>query len=444
MRLAEFLRSNVEPLLNQWDMFAKQIYPAELLSNAALRDHARGILHIIADDLDSTQSEIQRATKSRGMAPHSAHVTEAELHGSSRFDEGFDVNQVVAEFRALRAYVLRLWGASFEIPFAEADDINRFNEALDQAVAESVARFTELKDRESRLFEVLLSSSPDLTYIIEPNGNLLYANKAFADVFNRTPGELAGTNFLSLCVPFVNDLEKRIRQVVASRKTYRSEMCANLAVGDGRTFEYLLVPVLNQAGRCEAIAGSARDITERKASAERIRHCANHDALTDLPNRSLFRERLQQEIKHGARTGLPLCLLYIDLDGFKDVNDRLGHPAGDQLLQQVAARISCCVRETDTVARPGGDEFTVILTDVTDPAHIDTIAAKIIGELGRPFTLAAGDVNISASIGIALCPKNGQTPDELVQNADDAMYASKNAGGGQYQLFTAAMSGGAV
>lgn len=441
MRLADFLRSNVESILSQWDVFAKQIYSAEQLSNMALRDHALGILQVIANDLESTQSERQQEVKSRGLAPPKSHATEAELHGSSRFDEGFNVNQVIAEFRALRAYVLHLWGESVEIPPASADDITRFNEAIDQAVAESLARFTELKDRENRRLEVLLSSSPDLYYIIEPNGKLLYANKAFAEVFSKTPGELAGADFLSLCAPFVNDFEKRIRQVVASRKTYRSEMCATPGLGDGRTFEYLLVPVLNQAGRCEAIAGSARDVTERKASAERIRHSANHDALTDLPNRSLFRERLQQEIKHAARTGLPLCLLYIDLDDFKDVNDRLGHPAGDQLLQQVATRISACVRDTDTVARPGGDEFTVILTDVTDPAHIDTIAAEIIGELRRPFTLAAGEANISASIGLALYPKDGNTPDELVRNADEAMYASKNAGGDQYQLFAPGMRG---
>lgn len=441
MRLADFIRSNVDPILDQWDAFAKEIYPAEKLSAVALRDHARGILRVIATDLECAQSHLEQQAKSRGLAPHPLMATEAEMHGSSRFAEGFDVNQALAEFRALRASVLRLWSESVQIPPAEADDITRFNEAIDQTVAESMASFTELKQRRGRLFEVLLSSSPDLNYIVDPSGTLLYANKAFAEVFGKTAGELAGVDFLALCAPFVDDIGKRIRQVVASRKTYRAEMCASPGLGDGRTFEYLLVPVLNPAGRCEAIAGSARDITERKASEERIRRSANHDFLTDLPNRSLFRERLQHEIKHAARTMLPLGLLFVDLDGFKEINDRLGHAAGDQLLQQVAMRLSACVRDTDTVARLGGDEFTVILTDVTDPTHIDTIATEIIAELRRPFTLAAGEATISASIGITLYPGDGTTPDELVRNADEAMYASKNAGRNQYQFFTPAMRG---
>ena len=201
------------------------------------------------------------------------------------------------------------------------------------------------------------------------------------------------------------------------------------------------MPVFNPAGRCEAIAGSARDVTERKASEERSRRSANHDFLTDLPNRSLFRERLEHEIKHSARTGLPLALLFIDLDLFKEVNDRLGHAAGDQMLQEVAQRISACVRDTDTVARLGGDEFTVILTDVTRPQHIETIAAEILDELRQPFALAAGEAAISCSIGITVYPGDATTPDEMVRNADEAMYASKNAGRNRYQFFTLAMRG---
>lgn len=442
MSLTEFLRSNVEPILGEWDEFAKKIYPTEKLNAPVMRDHARGIIHVILTDLESAQNELQQQAKSHGMGPQAPIATEAELHGSSRFAEGFDVNRTMAEFRALRASVLRLWSDSVMAP-AQADDITRFNEAIDQAMAESLASFTELKNRQNRLFEVLLSSSPDLNYIVEPKGTLVYANNAFADVFGKTPGELTGVDFLSLCMPFASDIAKRIRQVVVSRKTYRAEMCASPGLGDGRIFEYLLVPVLNQAGRCEAIAGSARDITVRKASEERSRRSANYDSLTNLPNRSLFRERLQHEIKHASRNKLPLALLFIDLDNFKDVNDQFGHAAGDQLLQQVATRITTCIRDTDTVARLGGDELTIILTDVTDRTHIDTIASKIINELDRPFKLAAGDATISASIGITLYPSDGNTSDELVRNADEAMYASKGAGGNQYKFFTQAMRDGA-
>jgi PAS domain S-box-containing protein len=263
MRLADFLRSNREPILDEWNKFAQHLLPFAILNAESLRDHARGMLDAIATDLTSVQSELQQQKKSQGMGPHALQTTEAELHGSSRFAEGFDVNQMMSEFRALRACVLRLWGAYVKIPSAGADDINRFNEAIDQAMAESLAYFTEMKNRQTRLLEALLSSSPDLNYIIEPNGKLLYANRAFAGFFGKPASEILGADFFSLCGPFVSDIGTRVRQVTATRKTFRSEMCASSSASESRTFEYLLVPVLNQEGRCEAIAGSARDITAR-------------------------------------------------------------------------------------------------------------------------------------------------------------------------------------
>ena len=441
MQLPEFIRANIEAILTQWDEFANTIPHSQHVNQRALRDHARGILLVIASDLEHAQSADQQEQKSKGQASPTPGVTEAELHGYSRFAEGFDVNETIAEFRALRASVLRLAGDELAMPTAATDDITRFNEAIDQAVAESLARFTEMRERRNRLFEALLSSSPDLNYIVETTGALIYANHAFADAFKKTPGELADADFFALCSPYVGDIEQHVREVVSSESSYRGEMYATLETGESRTYEYLLVPVFNPAGRCEAVAGSARDITERKESEERVRRSANHDFLTDLPNRGLFRERLEHEIKHSARTGLPLALLFIDLDEFKDVNDRLGHAAGDQMLQEVARRISTCVRETDTVARLGGDEFTVILTDVTRPPHIENIAAEILEELRKPFALAAGEAVVSGSIGITVFPGDGASPDELVRNADEAMYASKNAGRNQYQFFTLAMRG---
>ncbi|WP_374046056.1 diguanylate cyclase domain-containing protein [Massilia sp. R2A-15] len=389
----------------------------------------------IAADLESAPTAAEREDKSKGKAPLAPEVTQAELHGLSRFSEGFSVTESMAEFRALRASVLRLWGATH----AESADVIRFNEAIDQVVAESLSRFTVMKDRRARLFQSLLDTSPDLNYIAEPSGALIYANPAFAAAVRLTQAELSDADFFQLAQEFIPDIAAQAREAMRSGVTFRGEMQATVALGDVRTYEYQLVPVCPPGGRCEAIAGNARDITARKVEEDRIRRRASHDLLTDLPNRGLFRERLEHEVQHAARTRLPLALLFIDLDGFKEVNDRLGHAAGDELLQQVAQRIKRRTRVTDTVARLGGDEFTVILTDVTESQHIDTIAATILGDLREPFALAAGEAGISASIGISVYPGDGATSEELVVNSDAAMYAAKSAGRNCYRFFTAAM-----
>ena len=435
MRLATFIRSHLEPILDDWEKFAREIPHAFALGPVALRDHARGILLAIATDLEHAQSPAQQEDKSKGKAPLTLQVTEAELHGLSRFTEGFNVNESIAEFRALRASVLRLWGTAY----TEDSDITRFNEAIDQAVAESLSQFTEMKDRRARLFEALLATSPDLNYIAEPAGTLIYANPAFAAAFRVTPAELNGADFFELARKFVPDIADQVREAIRSGATYRGEMQATVESGDVRTYEYLLVPVFNPAGRCEAIAGNARDITVRKLEEQRTQRRADHDVLTDLPNRGLFRERLEHEVQHAARTHLSLALLFVDLDGFKEVNDRLGHAAGDELLRQVAERIKVRTRVTDTVARLGGDEFTVILSDVTEAPHIDLIAAEILNDLRQPFELSAGHAAISASIGISVYPGDGSTPEELVDSSDAAMYAAKSAGRNCYRFFTASM-----
>lgn len=439
VRLAQFILENLDPILGEWSEFAKGMPVSLAMDSQGLRDHARGILETIAADLQCEQTATQGVEKSKGRGPPGQRPTEAERHGQARVEEGFSVNEAMAEYRSLRASVLRRWGEQAGEQGMASDDIMRFNEAIDQALTESLARFSDVKHRQARLFDALLSTSPDLSYIVSPEGRLIYANKAFGAAFGRAGAELAGTDFLALLSPFVPAIGDYLMMVIDSNSTYCGELPLVLP-GGTVIYEYLLMSVLDQHGRCEAVAGTARDITERKASEERVRHSANYDALTDLPNRSLFRERLELDVKHAARTGLPLALLYIDLDGFKGVNDSLGHGAGDQLLELVAARIAACVRDTDTVARLGGDEFTVILTEVTIPRHVDALAGKILAALDQPFKLRAAQVSISASIGIALYPADGATPDELVRHADAAMYIAKHAGRNRYRFYRPAQA----
>jgi diguanylate cyclase (GGDEF)-like protein len=172
---------------------------------------------------------------------------------------------------------------------------------------------------------------------------------------------------------------------------------------------------------------------------EKCRREANYDSLTSLPNRNLFRDRLELEVKRVERSGTQLALLFIDLDGFKEVNDGLGHAAGDQLLISAAQRIHACVRSTDTVARLGGDEFTVILTEVNRISSVELLAQEIMAELARPFLIGQKEVKISGSIGITLCPHDGMSAEDLLRNADQAMYVSKNAGRNRFSFFTVSM-----
>lgn len=169
------------------------------------------------------------------------------------------------------------------------------------------------------------------------------------------------------------------------------------------------------------------DITEKKQKDELIRKQANYDQLTQLPNRNLFKDRLELEIKKSQRSRLPLALLFLDLDHFKDINDTYGHDKGDELLGKVAHRITACVRRTDTVARLGGDEFAVILPDIDDTMRIETITQNIIQELNRPFHLDQDfiEYHISTSIGIAFYPDDGDDMKSLMKHADQAMYAAK-------------------
>ena len=183
-----------------------------------------------------------------------------------------------------------------------------------------------------------------------------------------------------------------------------------------------------------------QDITERKLKDELILKQANYDALTGLPNRVLFQDRLVQEIKKSNRTELPFALLFLDLDHFKEVNDILGHDKGDLLLVKAAQRINECVRETDTLARIGGDEFTVILPQFGERLHLERIVQDINKSLVKAFDLGGEDIGyISASVGIAIYPDDAQDMADLLKHADQAMYIAKANGRNRFAYFTQSM-----
>ena len=176
------------------------------------------------------------------------------------------------------------------------------------------------------------------------------------------------------------------------------------------------------------------ELARREELQRELEHRATHDALTDLPNRVLFMDRLEHAIERAIREGAVIAVLFLDLDGFKAVNDSFGHAAGDGLLAQVAERLRRCVRSADTVSRIGGDEFVVLLESIESAEQVVEVAVRISESLGVPFVLEGGEASVSASIGVALDGITQREAEDLVREADHAMYRAKGAGGARYEI----------
>ena len=201
-----------------------------------------------------------------------------------------------------------------------------------------------------------------------------------------------------------------------------------------------IIAVRNEAGDVIQYISIFSDITEKKASEERIQHLAHYDVLTDLPNRLLFNDRFEHAINRARRNQKMVGLLFLDLDRFKIINDTQGHPAGDLLLQKMAKRLTAIVREEDTEARLGGDEFTIILEEVNQTDDIAQVAHKILENLAEPIRLDLHDAIVTGSIGISVFPNDGNDIHTLLKNADTAMYQAKDLGRNRYQFYTREMS----
>jgi len=289
---------------------------------------------------------------------------------------------------------------------------------------------------ESQKNEMLLRTASDGVHILDRQGRLVLMSDSFCRMLGYARSEMPGMHISQWDAEWAEgEMRERLAQLLEKGATFETrhrrkdgslidvEVSATAITMDGSTMLYC----------------SSRDITERKNTEKSILHHANFDSLTKLPNRSLFRDRLDQEVKKSHRSGWPMALMLIDLDRFKEVNDTLGHDKGDLLLIEAARRISECVRETDTVARLGGDEFTVILSELDDTKNVDYIVGKIIKRLAAPFQLAEDQVFISASVGITLYPHDTTDIEALLKNADQAMYLAKNQGRNRFCFFTAAL-----
>lgn len=293
-----------------------------------------------------------------------------------------------------------------------------------------------LQEGEAR-FRALVQNSFDIITIHDESGLTAYESPAASRVLGYPPGTLIGKTPFETVHP--KDVA-RVREAFAA--LVRGEISAvpivlrfRHADGSWIHLEALGNNLLENPG-IRGIVLTSRDITDRKRAEERVQYLANYDVLTSLPNRFLMHDRLTQVVAQAHRNRLSAALLHIDIDRFKVVNETLGHYVGDALLKQAADRIRKVIREGDTVARVGGDEFTVVFPNVTSLQALSKIAQEMLAELAQPFPGDGQDLFLSASIGISLFPDDACSVDELIRNADAAMHSAKNLGRNNYQFFT--------
>ncbi|MCP4660380.1 MAG: EAL domain-containing protein [bacterium] len=299
--------------------------------------------------------------------------------------------------------------------------------------------------RERVLFQQLLRNSPTGIVIFDNDGRVVDCNRSFVDLFQFQLDEIKKQPLSGFIVPEeLHDEATEFAQAVSNKQTIEYETTRQRK--DDSKVEVSIVgyPIVVSDRRIGAF-GIYSDITERKKAERRLFHGAFHDALTGLPNRSLLNERLERALRRSRRRlDYQFALLFIDLDHFKEVNDKLGHAAGDELLVETARRLDHCLRPGDTVARLGGDEFTIILEDLQHMSDATRVADRIIEQLAEPFHLGDQQVKNSGSIGIAYSATGYKSVDDLVRDADMAMYRAKAAGKGRYEIFDTKMHRSAV
>lgn len=290
---------------------------------------------------------------------------------------------------------------------------------------------------EQQLASLVYQNSAEAMMISDAKNQIIAINPAFSQLTGYGYSEVRGKNAKVLSSGRHSDaFYQEMWESINTTGHWQGEIWDKRK--NGEIFpEWLTInAIFDKEGAIHRHVAIFSDISERKQSEELIWKQANYDPLTNLPNRRMFRDRLEQEIKNAHRADTMLALLFIDLDLFKEVNDTLGHGMGDLLLQEAAHRIGVCVRESDTVARLGGDEFMVILSQLPDTSSIDKLAQNILALLAEPYLLGAETAYVSASIGITVYPSDAIEAEQLVRNADQAMYVAKNEGRNRFSYFT--------
>lgn len=321
------------------------------------------------------------------------------------------------------------------------DNLTRLVPAVQRELREAVIRRErERVESELRVYGQVFEASCEAIAVTDARRNIIAVNRAFSDITGYEAHEITGKTAQALSSggydpAFYNS----IWQTVDECGYWTGEIWARKKSGD-LFMEWLSISAIrDNSGRITNYVTQGVDITSQKRADERIHYLAHYDSLTKLPNRTLLQDRIARAITAAERNNDKIAIMFIDLDRFKNINDSLGHPVGDRLLQAVADRLRGCVRDNDTVARLGGDEFVVVLPE-TGSEGAGNVATKILTSLSGPYQIESFQLIITPSIGISIFPEDGGDIETLIKNADAALYHAKDSGRNNYQFFTQEMN----
>ena len=414
----------------------------------------RGGLQALTQGRLSTRISVDRedelGTLAEGFNEMAEHMEAARsgIISALEIKESY-AREMEASYEKLTRFSLELEGVVAQ----RTDELTQRNRSLTREIEERHHAQRLLKESEQRFMDIL-DFLPDATFVIDRAGRVIAWNRAIVEITGVSAGQMVGQDKYAYAEPFYNErrptlidmvlradeddpeLERLYPGVVRVGRTLRAEIAVSNMRGRPVHLSAIATPLFNTEGAVIGAIESIRDVTERVKTQKKLTHHALHDALTGLANRALFGNRLEHSLKRSLRSAdHRLAVLLLDLDRFKRINDTLGHLVGDALLTTVARRLEAVVRDVDTVARLGGDEFVVLLDGIAAPRDAIHIAGRILEDVRHPVQVGGRDIHTSASIGIVFSSGEYDSTDDLLRDADIAMYRAKDLGRGRYKVF---------
>lgn len=383
-------------------------------------------------------------TLSKGKALEGLGFKQGEVVGQSLFDIYRQNNSIIQSCRqALQGKsitnITRVAGRSYHANYNPIRDSNGNITGM-FGVANDITDLEKIEAR-MRILSSALEQTADLVLIADVNGIIEYVNPAFEATTGFQRDEVTGkTPRLLRSGKHDDAFYQRLWETILRGDVFRDVLINMRKDGSIYYEEKNITPIRDAEGHITHFVSTGKDISERMRTQERLHYMAHHDALTKLPNRTLFMDRLRQAMARASWHKRLIAVMFLDLDRFKNINDSLGHLVGDQLLIQLTQRLSSGVRAGDTIARFGGDEFAIMLDDIASEQDISSLAKKILDTMISSFVIQDHEFFITASIGVSIFPNDGDDPETLLRNADVAMYRAKDMGRNNYQFYSNEMS----